>query len=149
MPVVKYTVKLTDIEKTKLTAIATKGKATAKVILHANILLSADVSNGPAHSEKEIARNLHINAQTVHTVRRKYCTEGLEAALSRKTRKTPPRAPKLTGEVEAKIIALSCSSPPEGRAKWTLRLLADRIIEMQIVESISHESVHRLLKKTN
>ena len=147
--VVKYTVKLTDIEKANLAVITTKGKATAKVILHADVLVSADVSNGPAHSEKEIARILHINAQTVHTVRRKYCTAGLEATLSRKKRKTPPRAPKLTGEVEAKIIVLSCSSPPDGRAKWTLRLLAYRIIEMQIVESISHESVHRLLKKTN
>lgn len=149
MPVVKYTVKLTSAEKIKLLSITTKGKATAKVILHANILLAADVSDGPAPSEKEIAKRLHINAQTVHTVRRKYSTEGLDSALSRKKRKTPPRAPKLTGEVEARIIALSCSSPPDGRAKWTLRLLADKVVEMQIVESISHESVHRLLKKTN
>ena len=149
MPVVKYTVLLTDAERFKLTAIVTKGKATAKVILHANILLAADASKGKPSSEKVIAEQCHVNAQTVHTVRRKFCSEGLDAALSRKKRKIPPRTPKLTGEVEAKIIALSCSEPPMGRTKWTLRLLANRIIEMQIVESISHESVYRLLKKTN
>lgn len=149
MPVIKYRVILTAKEQNKLIKIISKGTASAKSIMHANVLLAADEGNAKKQSEKEIATLFHINSQTVHTIRKTYATEGLDAALGRKRRKTPPIQPKITGDVEAKIIALSCSEPPEGRSKWTLRLLADKVVELQIVENISHESVHRLLKKTN
>ena len=149
MPVIKYRVILTDKERNKLIKVITKGSASAKMIMHANVLLAADEGNTKKQSEKEIANMYRINSQTVHTIRKTYATQGLDAALGRKKRKTPPIQPKITGDVEAKIIALSCSEPPEGRSKWTLRLLTDKVIELQIVESISHESVYRLLKKTN
>lgn len=148
MPVKKYSVILTENECNKLIKIITKGSASAKMIMHANVLIAADEGNTNKQSEKEIANMYHINPQTVHTIRKTYATQGLDAALGRKKRKTPPIQPKITGDIEAKILALSCSEPPEGRSKWTLRLLADKVIELQIVESISHESVYRLLKKT-
>lgn len=149
MPVIKYRVILTDKERSKLARIISKGTASAKSIMHAHVLLNADEGNSQKRSEKEIAKLLHINAQTVHTIRKTYATEGLDAAVGRKKRQTPPIQPKITGDVEAKIIALSCSEPPEGRSKWTVRLFADRVVELQIIESISHESVFRILKKTN
>lgn len=149
MPVIKYHVILPDNERIALTRIISKGTASAKSIMHAHVLLAADESNGKKHTEKEIASLFHVNAQTVHTIRKTYATKGLDAAVGRKKRQTPPIQPKITGDVEAKIIALSCSEPPEGRSKWTVRLLADRAVELQIIESISHQSVFRLLKKTN
>ena len=100
-----------------------------------------------ARSEREIASLFLVNPQTVHTIRKTYATEGLDAAIGRKKRQTPPIQPKITGDVEAKIIALRCGEPQEGRSKWTVRLLADKAVELQIIDSISHESVFRLLKK--
>ena len=149
MPVIKYRVILTDKERNKLTKIISKGSASAKSIMHAHVLLAADEGSSPKRSEKEIADLFQINDRTVHTIRKTYDTKGLNAAIRRKKRQTPPIQAKITGVVESKIIALSCSEPPEGRSKWTLRLLADKIVELQIMESISHESVYRLLKKTN
>lgn len=116
--------------------------------MHANVLLSADENHSePRKSEVEIANLFHVNQQTVHTIRQRYSKGGLEAAISRKKRDTPPVEPKITGEVEAKIIALSCGSPPQGRSRWSLRLLADKAVELQYIDSISHEAVGRLLKK--
>ena len=106
--------------------LVSKGTESARKIMHANILLASDESSGKKLSEKETAERFHINYQTVHTVRKTYATAGLKAALERKKRETPPVPPKITGDVEARIIALSCSEPPEGRAKWTLRLLASK-----------------------
>ena len=149
MPMIKYRVILSDKERSKLAGIITKGTASAKSIMHAHVLLAADEGKGRKRSEKEIASLFLVNPQTVHTIRKTYATEGLDAAIGRKKRQTPPIQPKITGDVEAKIIALSCSEPPEGRSKWTVRLLADKVVELQIIDSISHESVFRLLKKTN
>ena len=116
--------------------------------MHAHVLLHADENDvGKRKSEVEIAQLLHVNQQTVHTIRRKYAEKGLDAALGRKKREIPPITPKITGEIEARIIALSCSDPPTGRSKWSLRLLADKSVELQYIESISHEAVGRLLKK--
>jgi len=98
-------------------------------------------------SEAEIAKLFHVNRQTVHNIRKQYAGEGLTATIGRKKRETPPVEPKITGEVEAKIIALSCSTPPEGRSRWSLRLLADKSVELNFIDSISHEAVGRLLKK--
>ncbi|MHC1787708.1 MAG: helix-turn-helix domain-containing protein [Christensenellales bacterium] len=122
MPVIKYRVILPSNECGKLAGIISKGTASAKFIMHAHILLAADESKGKKRSGKEIAGLFHVNAQTVHTIRKTYAAEGLEAAVGRKKRQIPPIQPKITGDVEAKIIALSCSEPPEGRSKWAVRL---------------------------
>ena len=116
--------------------------------MRANVLLAADVNspNGKKN-EAEIAKLFNVHTQTVHTIRKEYAGKGLNAALLRKKRETPPVEPKITGEVEAKIIALSCSAPPPGRAKWSLRLLADKAVELEYIDSISYVAVGNLLKK--
>jgi transposase len=148
VPKNKYHVRLTKNERNILLDVISKGSTSAKEIMHANLLLTADESKSKVRkSEVEIATLFHVNQQTVHTIRRRYSEAGLEAAISRKKRETPPIQPKITGEVEAKIIALSCGAPPKGRSRWSLRLLADKAIELQYIDSISHEAVGRLLKK--
>ena len=133
MPKNKYHVRLKKKERSNLLDIISKGTTSAKGIMHANVLLSADENSSEAHkSEVEIATLFHVNQQTVHTIRRRYSEAGLDAAISRKKRDTPPVEPKITGEVEAKIIALSCGTPPKGRSRWSLRLLADKAVELQI-----------------
>ena len=148
MPKNKYHVRLTKKERSVLMDIILKGSAPAKEIMHANVLLTADENSSKVRkSEVEIATVFHVNQQTVHTIRRRYSEAGLDSAISRKKRDTPPVEPKITGEVEARIIALSCSTPPKGRSRWSLRLIADKAIELQYIDSISHEAVGRLLKK--
>lgn len=150
MPTVKYRMCLSPEERNTLLSLVSKGTASARAIMHANILLAADENNpGGKKSEMEIAKLFHVNQQTVHSIRKRYAKHGLAAAVDRKKRETPPVEPKITGDVEAKIIALSCSSPPEGRSRWSLRLLADKAVELNYIDSISHEAVARLLKKTN
>lgn len=148
MPTVRYHVSLSQEERKSLLELVSKGTASAKAIMHANVLLAAD-ENSPngRKTEPEIAKLFHVNKQTVHTIRKRYAAQGLNAALYRMKRGAPPVEPKVTGEVEAKIIALSCSTPPEGRSGWSLRLLADKAVELQYIDSISHEAVSRLLKK--
>ncbi len=148
MPKVKYHVGLASDERKMLLDIVSKGEASSKTIMHAYILLAADENSGKEKkSEIEIAEQYHTTQQTVHTIRRLYSEKGLNAAIDRKKRETPPVEPKIIGEVEARIIALSCSTPPEGRSRWSLRLLADKAVELHIIDSISHEAVSRLLKK--
>lgn len=150
MPKQLYHVRLSDSEKKKLLSLISKGSSSARTIMHANILLAADEnSSSGKKTEAEIAAIYSVHYQTVHFVRKTYALFGLETAISRKKRVTPPTEPKITGEVAAKIIALSCSEPPVGRARWTLRLLADKAVELGYIESISHESVNHVLKKTN
>lgn len=150
MPKNLYRVKLTAKERKKLLDIVSKGSASAKTIMHANILLAADEDSAPRkRTENEIAEMFNVHKQTVHTIRKEFSRNGLEAALARKKRETPPVPPKITGDVEAKIIALSCSEPPDGRSRWTLRLLADKAVELNYVDSISYVAVGHLLKKTN
>jgi len=148
MPKTKYHVRLSQEERNILLNLVSKGSTPAKSIMHANVLLTADENNPSGRkNEAEIAKLFHVNQQTVHTIRKRYSEEGLDAAIGRKKRETPPVEPKITGEVEAKIIALRCSAPPTGRSKWSLRLLADKAVELQYIDSISHEAVGRLLKK--
>ncbi|SMP57369.1 helix-turn-helix domain-containing protein [Anoxynatronum buryatiense] len=149
MPKVLYVVDLSENERVKLMSIVNKRKTSSKRILHANILLAADINNPNKISAPVIAERYHVHRQTVQTVRKTYATEGLEAALGRKKRKVPPVEPKLTGDVEARIIALCCSDPPSGYERWTLRMVADETIKLEIISSISHMSVGRILKKTN
>jgi transposase len=148
MPKIKYHVCLTEEERKELLNIVTRGTASARTIMHANVLLTTDETHKSSKkSEEKIAEQYHVNSQTVHTIRRTYAEKGLFVAIGRKKRMTPPVEEKITGEVEAKIIALSCSKPPVGRSRWSLRLLADKAVEIQIIDSISHEAVSRLLKK--
>ena len=149
MPKVTFVVNLSEAERNKLLKIVSSGTASAKRILHANILLALDVNNPDKISSPVAAERFHVHRQTVQTIRKEYATNGLEAALNRKKRAKPPIDPKLTGDVEARIISICCSEPPPGYARWTLRLVAKEAVKMEIVPSISHVSVGRILKKTN
>ena len=149
MPSVKYVIELSDEDRKTLQDIVTKGKSPAKAILRANILLASDRNNKKHMTVAEIAETYHTTPTTVQTVRTSYANNGLEATVNRKKRETPPVPPKVTGDVEAHIIALACGNPPEGYSKWTLRLLADKCVELNYAESLSHMTVSRILKKTN
>lgn len=144
-----YRVRLTIGQRKRLLEIVRNGKQQAKVIMHAHILLQADNSEkGSGLRAKEIAEGLNIHERTVHRVRRRYAEGGLEVALYRKphTRYKPRR---LDGEGEAHLIAICCSKAPEGRVAWTLELLANELVRLNIVEGISPNTVRATLKKTN
>jgi transposase len=142
----KYIVRLSDEERSPLTELTRKGKAAAYKIRHAQILLKAD-TNGPAWTDERIAESFSVSLNTVQGVRQRLVEQGLEAALNRKQQVRPSRSPRLDGEGEARLIALRCSEPPAGHARWTLRLLADQAVALDIVETISHETVRQTLKK--
>ena len=144
----KYIVRLTDTERERLRALTTKGRTAAYRIKHANILLKAD-ADGPAWTDERIAEAVGCRVRTVENVRRRCVLEGLEAALQRKEQTTPRRERKLDGEGEARLIALACSQPPDGRGHWTLEMLADELVRMKVVDSISGQTVWRTLKKTS
>ena len=145
----KYIVELTPEERASLEALVTKGKPTpAYTIKHAHILLNVDVV-GPHREDLEVAGLFRCHRNTVANVRQRFVEQGLDAALERKKRATPPVAKKLDGRQEARLIAVSCSPPPEGHARWTLRMLADELVALEVVEAISYETVRQTLKKTN
>jgi transposase len=148
MPKKKHHIRLSPEERAQLQAIVSKGKASALRQCHARILLLAD-TNDPkgGRSDSQIAEAVQTSIPTVERVRRICVEHGLERALERKD---PDREylRKLDGKGEAQLIALSCGDAPKGRARWTLRLLADRLVELEIVDSISHEAVRQTLKKT-
>jgi len=149
MPLPKYIVRLTDEECTQLEDLSRTGTRAASVILHARILLKADAgAGGPGWDDERIAEAVECGASTVYRVRQAFVEEGLTAALFRK-KPTGRQYHTLDGAQEAHLIALTCSAPPEGRCSWTLRLLADRLIALEVVESISPECVRMTLKKTN
>jgi transposase len=143
----KYIVRLSDEERTQLTELTNKGKAAAYKIRHAHLLLKAD-ADGPAWTDERIAESFSVSVNTVRGVRQRLVEQGLEAALTRKKQDHPSRTPRLDGAGEARLIALRCSTPPAGHARWTLRLLADQAVALEIVETISHETVRQALKKT-
>ena len=149
MPSYKYVIELSDQDKTRLMEIVKKGSSPARTILRANILLASDKQSDKYMTVSQIANAYHTTPTTVQTVRTSYCKNGLEATINRKKRETPPIPAKVTGEVEAHIIALACGQPPEGYSKWTLRLLADKAVELGYIDSISHVTVSTILKKTN
>jgi len=144
----KYVVTLTDEERQDLQQMLSRGKAAARKLTHARILLKADVAgDGPGWKDNRIAEALEIGRATVERVRKQFVEEGLEAALEpRKPRRTYRL--KLDGDGEAHLIALACQKPPEGRSRWTLQLLADRMVELEYVDEISYQTVRRTLKKT-
>jgi hypothetical protein len=144
----RYIVRLTNEERGQLEQLVSTGKAAAYKIKHANILLKVDAS-GPKWSDDQAAEAFGCHRNTVANIRERFVEQGLEAALERKKRATPGRTPVCDGEAEAKLIALRCSKPPAGQAKWTLRLLADKLVELEIVPTICHETVRQVLKKTS
>lgn len=149
MPVQKYEVSLSAKEREQLTKIVSSGRMPARTIMRANILLAVDKNGKKPMTVQEAAIAFNTSATTVQKVRTCYGEHGLSAALWRKKRETPPVEAKVTGEVEAHIIALACGEPPKGYAKWTLRLLADKSVKLGYIGSISHTQVGRILKKTN
>ena len=149
MMVKRYRVRLSEEEQQGLRSLVSKGRAAAYKQTHARILLLCDENQADgAMKDEEIARALKLGTATVERVRRRGVEEGLEAALGRR-QQLNRRQRKLDGAGEADLIALTCSQPPEGRAGWTLRLLADQLVECEIVDSISTETVRQTLKKTN
>jgi len=149
MPLPKYIVRLTAEERTELEDLIHTGKRAASVLIHARILLKADVGEGgPGWDDERIVEAVECGASTVYRVRRAFVEEGLATALLRK-KPTGRQYRKLDGAQEAHLIALACSTPPAGRATWTMRLLADRLVELEVVDAISPECVRTTLKKTN
>ena len=146
----RYVVKLVKEERTELSRFVKQDKVAAKKRTHAQVLLLADCSrHGPAWKDEAVAEACRVTIRTVENIRKRLVLEGLEAALHRKPQARPSRTRILDGEKEAKVVALCCGAKPAGHARWTLRLLAERAVELEIVESISHETVRQCLKKTS
>ncbi len=146
----EYNVTLTDQERQSLHDLIAAGKAAAQKLAHARILLKADAADGgPAWPDHRIAEAIEVSTATIERVRQRFVEQGLEPALVRKPQGRPSRLPTLDGRAEARLIALACSQPPDGRKSWTMRLLADKLIELEVVPSISDETVRRSLKKAN
>jgi len=143
----KYIVRLTDEERETLKRIVSKPKGASQRIRRAQVLLKAD-ADGPGWTDARIAEAYGCRTRTVEYLRERLVVEGFGVALNGQPRLKPPRAKLLDGEQEAKVIALRLGSPPPGFANWTLRLLAEQVVVLEIVESISHETVRRTLKKT-
>jgi transposase len=144
-----YRVTLTQAEREELQQMISRGKGDARKLAHARILLQADESGrGPRRIDQQIAESLDTTTRTVERVRERFVEQGLEAAL------VPARSKriytrKLDGKQEAKLIALACSKPPAGKRRWTLRLLAEQMVELEVVDELSHETVRQTLKKTS
>ena len=145
----KYAVDLSEAERARLRTLIGRGEAPARLLTHARILLKADQGEGgPAWTDAAIAGALEVHPATVARVRRAYAEGGLDAALVRKAPdRVYPRA--LDGKAEARLVALACGEPPAGRERWTLRLLADELVRLEVVEAVSHETVRRTLKQTS
>ena len=145
----RYKVTLDAEERQALHELIAAGRAAARKLTHARILLKADAAEGgPAWPDGQIAEAIEVSVATVERVRQRFVEQGLDSALDRKGRERPAREPKLDGRAEARLIALACSAPPEGRAVWTMQLLADRLVELEVVDAISDETVRLVLKKT-
>ena len=145
----KYPVILSDTEREQLKNLIAAGTAPARKLTHARILLKADQgSEGPGWVDEQVADAVEVSQPTVSRVRKQYVQEGLQAAINRR----PPNREyhrKLDGHQEARLVALACSKPPEGQARWSLRLLADKMVELDVVDDLSYQTVRRTLKKTN
>jgi hypothetical protein len=149
MPAKRYVVTLTAAERGELEAVVRSGRRSARTITRARILLLADQGDtGPGWEDRRVAEALGCGHRTVERIRERFVAEGLDAALTAKARAHPPREPVLDGAAEARLIALACSATPDGRKAWALRVLADKLVELEVVETISHETVRRTLKKT-
>ena len=147
----KYAVELTKDEQTELRrlVLSKSNKISAETKTRAKILLSLDRNGETPLKPAETAKKCKVTRETVYLTRKQFCADGLEKTVYRKKRATPPIPPKVTGEVEAQIIAIACSSAPEGRNAWTLQMIADKVVLSGVVDSISDETVRRTLKKRN
>lgn len=142
----KYIVRLTAEERDELELVVKKLKGTSQKVRRAMVLLKAD-ADGPNWTDARIAEAYSCRTRTVENIRQRFVTKGFDAALNRKKRATPPTPPTFDGEQEAQVIALRLGEPPAGYANWTLRLLANKVVELGIVDSVSHETVRKTLKK--
>jgi hypothetical protein len=146
----RYKVTLTQEERKDLEAISTKGKRAARTVLYARALLLLDAGEyGPKWKVARVAEAIGTTPRSLEHVKKRFVEEGLPAAIERKIRLTPPREIQFGGEFEANLIALACSEAPEGRERWTVRLLAEKMVELKIVPSVSPMTVCNTLKKTN
>ena len=144
----KHVVRLTADDRRELERMARSGKHPARTLVHARILLKADAAEGsPGWDDAVIAEALDCGTRTVARVRKKYAEGGSGLALHRK-KPTGRQYRKLDGEQEARLVAIACSTPPAGKARWTLKMLADRLVELEVVDAVSDETVRRTLKKT-
>jgi len=144
----RYIVRLTRDEREMLRGMVSAGKGAARKITHARVLLKAD-ADGPNWTDVRIADALDVGVRTVESLRKRFVEEGLDLTLNRRKQVCPSRMPKLDGDGEARLVALACSEAPDGRKRWTLRMLADRLVVLDVVDSISHETVRRTLQKTS
>jgi transposase len=141
----KYIVDLTQQERNRLRQLVRSGRHSARRIRWAQALLKADA----AWTDQKVSEAFDISIRTMQRIRQRFVQEGIEVALGARSRKPRPHRRKLDGEKEARLIALACSQPPEGHTRWTLRMLADRMVELCYVDTVCHETVRRVLKKTN
>ena len=146
----RYKVTLMESERAHLEALTRNGKTGARKFIMARALLLCDAGpGGSAWTVADVAEALGVTSRTIEHLKRRFVEEGLEAALERKQRETPPRPIIFDGEFEARLIALACMEAPEGHARWTVKLLADKAVELKFASSVSHMTVHKILKKTN
>jgi transposase len=146
----RYRVTLTKEERQDLETLTHRGKTHARKFIHARALLLCDAGpDGPAWNVSDVAAALGVTSRAIEHLKKRFVEGGLEAALERKPRETPPREVTFDGAFEARLIALACSEAPEGRRRWTVRLLADKAVELDFAPSVSHMTVQRVLKKTN
>ena len=146
----RYKVTLTSEEQKQLEAICTKGKRAARTVLYARALLLLDAGeNGPMWLVGKVAEALGVTTRSLEHLKKRFVEEGLSVAIERKQRETPPREIQFGGEFEAHLIALDCSQPPEGRSRWTVRLLAEKMVELNMVPTVSPMTVCNTLKKLN
>lgn len=145
----KYIVKLTLEERVELLTLIRFGKKAANTLMHARVLLSADENDTKLKpkTDETIAAEMHVSSKTVARIRQRFVQEGIESALSRRPH-TNPKSRKIDGEQEAHLVALCCSTPPEGRSRWTLKLLANKLVSLDIIDSVSPATICRVLKKT-
>ena len=143
----KYIVRLTDEERQICTEVVKNLKGTSQKVRRAQILLKAD-ADGPGWTDAKIAEAFNCRVQTIEKLRKRLVTEGFDQALNRKKRETPPREPLLDGKGEAKLISMRLGRPPAGYGRWTLQLLADELVALEVVDTISIETVRKTLKKT-
>ena len=146
----RYRVTLTKEERQDLETLTHRGRTHARKFIHARALLLCDAGpDGPTWNVSDVAAALGVTSRAIEHLKKRFVEEGLEAALERKPRETPPREVTFDGAFEARLIALACSEAPEGRRRWTVRLLADKAVELDFAPSVSHMTVQRVLKKTN
>ena len=146
----RYRVTLTQEERNELESMTRRGKTHARRFIHARALLLCDAgADGPAWNVSDVATALGVTSRAIEHLKRRFVEDGLEAALERKPMEKPPREVTFDGAFEARLIALACSDAPDGRRRWTVRLLADKAVELSFAASVSHMTVQRVLKKTN